>query len=102
MFAMGHVFFVGDTDLPKEIPDSDVECELKLARLIMSHLPRLKNYPNIRLDFGPNLRLNEIEILQDMFGGPGNNCQGEKWDRFVQACVKGIITDTDQLLASLH
>ena len=82
LYAMGYRGWIDINSVPTE---TNVERELEQSRRLIENLPRLKRYPLVRLDFGPDGLLSEIEVLPDLFGGPDGNLKGDRW--------KGILND---------
>eukprot|EP00750_Incisomonas_marina_P000073 INCI10047.2.p1 GENE.INCI10047.2~~INCI10047.2.p1 ORF type:complete len:435 (-),score=81.87 INCI10047.2:67-1269(-) len=95
VYAVDHVGWIGPGSWPTPQQDPRIlEPLQRSVRLIMRVLPSLQHLYLVRFDFGPNGRLNEIEIFPDMFGGPMCSLKTQEWelfrDRLSDALVRSI------------
>lgn len=82
---MGHAGWIAANDWPRRIGEGELKAELEQCTALFNIMPRekccyscwirldcacvgLREVPLVRVDFGPGPRLNEIEILPDLFG----------------------------------
>eukprot|EP00466_Bigelowiella_natans_P001329 jgi/Bigna1/89424/estExt_fgenesh1_pg.C_490039 len=101
LYAISHVGWVGDVQWPVRASSDEVKQELKVVKeLVFTTIPALKKFPLLRIDFGPQARLNEIEMWPDMFGGPNLNLTGSEWSNFLNKVAEGIIAQSTSLLAT--
>ena len=83
---------------PKDLLKQQIAAELNISLKIFQCVPQLKEYPLIRFDYGPDCLLNEIEILCDLFGGPGGTCKGVIWQKVKQKWSQAYINLINQKL----
>ena len=93
-YAIGHIGWIGYNDKPHYITNlNDIKQELLISQQIFHCLPQLKQYYLLRIDYGPNSLLNEIEILPDIFGGPSLSLHGDQYHQFFNKLIETIKID---------
>ena len=91
LYAVGHVGWIGSDTWPDAVPRDQLSEELEQAKLIFEDVPLLKTYWLLRLDFGPNAILNELEMLPDLFGGPALDLTGVEWEQVRQKIIGNMV-----------
>ena len=98
LYAMGFNGWISMNAVPQELLADNIVVELEQSTRLMALLPRLMKYPLIRFDFGPRGLLSEVEVLPDLFGGPGGDLKGDKWDRIVGIIADAYVDEIGELM----
>ena len=98
LYAMGFNGWISMNAVPQELLADNIAVELEQSTRLMALLPRLMKYPLIRFDFGPRGLLSEVEVLPDLFGGPGGDLKGDKWDRIVGIIADAYVDEIGELM----
>ncbi|GAB5359944.1 hypothetical protein AAMO2058_000585500 [Amorphochlora amoebiformis] len=99
LYAIQHTGWLDSEHWPVAV-DPEACCqEREKAALLFKSMKTLRNYVLIRIDFGPDARLNEIELLPDLFGGPKLNLSGKE----LRSVLTTVATNlTKSLRSNLH
>jgi hypothetical protein len=92
-YAKTHVGMIREDSYPISISKEKIETERAQAEYLLFNLPHLKEYICLRFDFGPDSRLNEIEMYPDLFGGPGDGVLlgGQDWIAFKTKISRAVL-----------